>query len=157
MEIVQNGLVITNDKCIGCNKCIGVCSCVGANVATEVEGKNRIEVDGSKCIACGACFDVCEHSAREFVDDTEEFFEALKKGEKISLLLAPAFKANYPNEYEKVLGGLKKLGVNRIISVSFGADITTWGYLNYIEKNNFLGGISQPFPAVVGYIERYAP
>ena len=157
MEIVQNGLVITNDKCIGCNKCIGVCSCVGANVATEVEGKNRIEVDGSKCIACGACFDVCEHSAREFVDDTEEFFEALKKGEKISLLLAPAFKANYPNEYEKVLGGLKKLGVNRIISVSFGADITTWGYLNYIEKNNFLGGISQPCPAVVGYIERYAP
>ena len=42
MEIVQNGLVITNDKCIGCNKCIGVCSCVGANVATEVEGNNRI-------------------------------------------------------------------------------------------------------------------
>ena len=54
MEIAQNGLVITNDKCIGCNKCIGVCSCAGANVATEVEGKNRIEVDGSKCIACGA-------------------------------------------------------------------------------------------------------
>ena len=85
------------------------------------------------------------------------FFADLKKGEKISLLLAPAFKANYPNEYEKVLGGLKKLGVNRIISISFGADITTWGYLNYVQQNNFVGGISQPCPAVVGYIERYAP
>ena len=114
-------------------------------------------MDGSKCVACGACFDVCEHSAREFIDDTEEFFNALKKGERISLLLAPAFKANYPGEYEKVLGGLKSLGVNRIISVSFGADITTWGYLNYIQKHNFTGGISQPCPAVVGYIERYIP
>jgi len=31
------------------------------------------------------------------------------------------------------------------------------GYLNYINKNNFKGGISQPCPAVVGYIERYLP
>ena len=155
--MVNGGLVVTNDNCIGCNKCISVCSCVGACRSSEAEGRNRIDVDGSKCVACGACFDVCEHSAREFIDDTEEFFNALKKGERISLLLAPAFKANYPGEYEKVLGGLKGLGVNRIISVSFGADITTWGYLNYIQKHNFTGGISQPCPAVVGYIERYIP
>lgn len=71
--------------------------------------------------------------------------------------VVPAFKANYPNEYESVLGGLKQLGVNRLISVSFGADITTWGYLNYIQQNNFLGGISQPCPAVVRYIEHYLP
>lgn len=72
-------------------------------------------------------------------------------------MLAPAFKANYPNEYEKILGGLKQAGVNRIISISFGADITTWGYLKYITENKFYGGISQPCPAVVGYIERYIP
>ena len=29
--------------------------------------------------------------------------------------------------------------------------------MNYIERHNFLGGISQPCPAIVGYIERYAP
>ena len=153
----SNSLVFTNDKCIGCNKCISVCSCVGANVSHVVDGKNRIDVDSSKCIGCGACFDVCEHGAREYYDDTERFFEDLKKGEQISLLIAPAFKANYPKEYESVLGGLKKLGVNHFISVSFGADITTWGYLNYVKKNNFLGGISQPCPAVVGYIERHIP
>ena len=154
----ENGsLIFTNEKCIGCNKCISVCSCEGACVSHEVDGKNRIDVDGDKCVACGACFDVCEHNAREFRDDTQRFFEDLKRGEKISVLLAPAFKANYPKEYEKVLGGLKALGVNRIISVSFGADITTWAYLNYIKQNDFLGGISQPCPAVVGYIERYIP
>lgn len=152
-----SSLVFTNDNCIGCNKCIGACSCVGACVSHEVNGTNRIDVDGTKCVSCGACFDVCEHDAREFHDDTERFFEDLKRGEKISLLLAPAFKANYPGEYEKVLGGLKAMGVNRIVSISFGADITTWGYLNYVQKYNFLGGISQPCPAVVGYIERYLP
>lgn len=151
-------LVRTNDKCVGCNKCIGVCSCMGAMVASEnAQGQNIIEVNGDKCIACGACFDACEHNAREYVDDTEAFFEALKRGEKISILIAPAFLANYPREYESVLGGLKKLGVNHMISVSFGADITTWGYLNYVKKYNFLGGISQPCPAVVSYIERYVP
>lgn len=157
MESTHKSLVFTNENCIGCNKCTRVCSCEGACISKEVDGKMRIEVDPDRCVACGACFDVCEHNAREFNDDTERFFEDLKRGEKISILLAPAFKANYPKEYEAVLGGLKALGVNHIISVSFGADITTWGYLNYISKHNFLGGISQPCPAVVRYIEHYTP
>lgn len=151
------GFVFTNDKCIGCNRCISVCPVLTANKAVVVDGKARIEVDSEQCINCGACFDACEHGARDFLDDTERFFEDLKKGERISLLLAPAFLANYPREYESVLGGLKGLGVNRIISVSFGADITTWAYINYITKNKFYGGISQPCPAVVNYIETYIP
>lgn len=151
-------LVFTNDNCIGCNKCIRVCPCPGACVAvTEEDGTERIQVDPARCIGCGACMDACKHGAREFEDDTEQFFADLAKGEKISILLAPAFKANYPEDYERVLGGLKNLGVNRIISVSFGADITTWGYLNYVKKYNFTGGISQPCPAIVGYIEHYLP
>ncbi|MBP5330918.1 MAG: 4Fe-4S binding protein, partial [Lachnospiraceae bacterium] len=150
-------LIRTNDNCIGCNRCIGACSCVGANVSVFEDGQNRIVVDTTKCIACGACVDACDHHAREHLDDVERFFADLKRGEKISVLIAPAFKANYPNEYEKYLGQLKSLGVNRFISVSFGADICTWGYINYIRKHNFLGGISQPCPAVVGYIEKYVP
>ncbi|MCR5093385.1 MAG: EAL domain-containing protein [Lachnospiraceae bacterium] len=153
------GLIHTNDNCVGCNKCIATCSCVGACVSTDADenGRSRIVVDPDRCIACGACFDVCEHNAREYSDDTERFFSDLARGEKISILIAPAFKANYPEEYESVLGGLKKCGVNRMINVSFGADITTWGYINYIQKYGFKGGISQPCPAVVTFIEKYHP
>jgi iron only hydrogenase large subunit-like protein len=151
------GLVKTNDNCIGCNKCIRACSSMGANVAVERGRGNVIDVDPDRCIACGAGLDACDHNAREYEDDVESFFADLKKGVKISVLIAPAFLANYPRDYERYLGMLKKSGVNRFISVSFGADITTWGYIKFITENKFYGGISQPCPAVVGYIERYMP
>ena len=159
MAVDMNSLVFTNDQCVGCNKCINACSCMGACISSDPDesGTSRIDVDGTRCIACGACFDACEHHAREFRDDTERFFEDLKRGEAISVLIAPAFKANYPKEYEKTLGALKACGVKRFISISFGADITTWAYIKYITENNYIGGISQPCPAVVGYIERYMP
>lgn len=153
----KDALIYTNDDCVGCNKCISVCPVLTANHAVLENGENKIIVDGDQCISCGACFDACAHKARSYNDDTERFFEDLKRGEKISLLLAPAFVANYPREYGSVLGGLKQLGVNRIISVSFGADITTWGYIKYITEHHFTGGISQPCPAVVRYVERYIP
>lgn len=147
-------LIYTNDNCTGCNKCVRDCPVLIANVATDA---GKVTVDSEKCIACGACFDACEHNAREYQDDTKTFFTALEAGKKISVILAPAFLANYPHEYKKVLGYLKEKGVKHIYSVSFGADITTWGYLKYITEHKFLGGISQPCPAVVNYVEKYIP
>lgn len=159
MEIgkLNSGLVYTNDDCIGCNHCISACPVFEANYSLERDGRDLIYVNGDACVHCGACIDACHHHARSYRDDTEQFFADLDKGEAISLLVAPAFIANYPREYAKVLGYLKSRGVNHIISVSFGADITTWGYLNYITKYNFTGGISQPCPAIVDYIEKYIP
>ena len=147
-------LIYANDNCTGCNKCVRDCPVLIANVATDA---GKVTVDSEKCIACGACFDACEHNAREYQDDRKSFFTALEAGKKISVILAPAFLANYPHEYKKVLGYLKEKGVNHIYSVSFGADITTWGYLKYITEHQFLGGISQPCPAVVNYVEKYIP
>lgn len=147
-------LVYTNDSCTGCNKCVRECPVLTANVATEI---GKVMVDGDKCIACGACFDACPHAARDFYDDTERFFADLAAGKKISVIVAPAFLANYPQEYTRILGYLKQKGVNHVCSVSFGADITTWGYLKYITEHNFVGGISQPCPAVVNYVEKYIP
>ena len=147
-------LIYTNDLCTGCNKCVRSCPVLTANIATQ---EGYVTVDPDKCIACGECFDVCPHEARDYYDDTDRFFEDLASGKKISVILAPAFLANYPKEYQRVLGYLKSKGVNHICSVSFGADITTWGYLKYITEHKFFGGISQPCPAVVTYVEKYIP
>lgn len=147
-------LIYTSDACTGCNKCVRECPVLLSNVATDI---GRVHVDPEKCIACGACFDACGHDAREYGDDTQRFFDDLAGGKPISIIIAPAFLANYPKEYKRVLGYLKRKGVNHLYSVSFGADITTWGYLKYITENNFLGGISQPCPAIVNYVEKYVP
>lgn len=147
-------LVFTNESCTGCNKCVRACPVMVSNV---MEDDGFVHVNQENCIACGACFDACAHQARDYKDDTTEFFEDLAKGKRISVILAPAFLANYPKEYKRVLGYLKGKGVNHIYSVSFGADITTWGYLKYVTEHNFVGGISQPCPAVVRYVEKYIP
>lgn len=157
MSVLNEGLVYTNDKCIGCNRCISLCPTITANHAVSDEAGSKIYVSEASCIACGACFNACEHSARSYRDDTERFFEDLKDGKSISVLIAPAFTANYPDEYEGTLWGLKQLGVKHFINVSFGADITTWAYINYLSSNKLEGAISQPCPAVVTYIEKNMP
>lgn len=157
MGELNKGLVYTNEDCVGCNRCISVCPVLQANHAVTEGTGNVVKVDGDSCVHCGACMDICQHKARDYQDDTDRFFADLARGERISLLLAPAFIANYPEQYRKVLGYLKSIGANHIISISFGADITTWAYLNWITKHNLVGGISQPCPAVVDYIENYVP
>ena len=146
-------MIFTNEKCVGCNKCIRSCPAFLANVA---EG-TKINVDEKMCIQCGACFDSCMHEARDFEDDTARFLSDLKEGKKFSVIVAPAFIANYPKEYKRIYGYLKSLGVAHIYSVSFGADITTWAYISYLKETGKTGLISQPCPAVVNYIEKYQP
>lgn len=157
MARTESELIYTTDQCIGCNRCIAACPALTANCVVEKEDRQFIDVDGRKCIACGACLDACEHHARAFQDDTERFFADLQRGTAISVLYAPALVANYPQEYRNILGALKQLGVKQILSVAFGADITTWAYINYIQKNHFQGGIAQPCPAIIRYIENYIP
>lgn len=146
-------MVYTNNNCIGCNKCIGSCPTLLANVASI----GHINVNPDACIECGDCFDVCKHEARDYIDDTDIFLADLKKGKKYSVIVAPAFIANYPKDYKKIFGYLKQLGVVEIYPVSFGADITTWAYIKYIKQTGQTGLISQPCPAIVNYIEHYQP
>lgn len=89
-------LIYTNDLCTGCNKCVRSCPVLTANIATQ---EGYVTVDPDKCIVCGECFDVCPHEARDYYDDTDRFFEDLASGKKISVILAPAFLANYPKDY----------------------------------------------------------
>ena len=160
-ESLDKGLIYTEaSTCIGCNNCIRECPVLGANVAVPDEDENKsctIHLDGTECILCGTCLDTCTHQVRRFHDDTSTFFNDIKSGKNISVIIAPALLFNYPKEYKRILGYLKRMGVNRFYSVSFGADITTWAYLNYITTNDALGKISQPCPSIVSYIEKHDP
>jgi ferredoxin len=114
----------------------------------------RVRMDPDKCIACGACISVCRHGARGYEDDTEKFFADLSKGARISIMVAPASRTNNP-ELGRLYALLKRLGAAKLYDVSLGADICTWAYIRYIEKNHPGPVITQPCPAIVNYILKY--
>jgi iron only hydrogenase large subunit-like protein len=133
-----------------------VCPVDEANITYLENGQIKVRIDPQKCIACGACLSVCQHDARHFSDDTDLFFNDLRSGERIDLIVAPAFKTNFEN-WPSTLAWLRTRGVNLIADVSFGADICTWAHIRYIEQNSPRSLITQPCPAIVGYIEKYKP
>lgn len=149
-------IYLKEENCQGCNKCIRECPVLGANIAYSVNDKNKVRVNEEKCIRCGRCIDVCDHNARDFIDNTEDFFVDLALGKKISVIAAPSIRVNFSN-YKRLLGYLKHMGVNIIYDVSFGADICTWAYLKEIKDKKLSSVISQPCPVIVKYIEKYQP
>lgn len=153
MELVK----IEENKCIGCNSCIRVCPASEANKSYIKNDKLIVSINNEMCIACGLCIDACNHNARYFVDDTQNFFEDLKKGEKINLIVAPSFQF-VRDDWKKALLWLKSLGITNVYDVGFGADITTWTLVRGIQKNIIkLPVITQPCPAIVNYIRKYKP
>ncbi len=139
--------------CMGCNKCIFKCP-TGANEAFFEAGAGKVFIKNGFCISCGECISICDHGARDFIDDTKEFYNDLKNGENISVVIAPAAKFNFAS-LEKIIGYFKSLGVKNVYDVSFGADICTWAHVKVIKERNLTGVIAQPCPVVVSYIEKY--
>lgn len=154
---MHEGLIYTNDSCVGCNRCVRVCSSFGASVASS-DATGSIRINSERCVLCGACIDVCAHEAREYEDDTERFLSDLRAGEAVSVMVAPAFEAAYPKEFPVVLAALRKMGALRLLPVSLGADICTWAYVRHMaDEASTLGMISTPCPVVVSYIEHWMP
>lgn len=150
-------IITHEDKCVGCNKCIEACPVDFANeVYLAADGSRKVMVDDTYCIHCGACLKACDHDARDFTDDTDEFFRDLARGETISVVAAPAALTNF-SDREHLFGWLKSMGVKHIYDVSFGADITTWAYLRAIEKHGLQSVVAQPCPAIINYCEHYIP
>lgn len=153
------GVIFTNANCIGCNKCISGCPIAGANVVVKEPDSDRctVLVDPVKCILCGTCIDACVHRARTYRDDTDAFFDALARGERISLLVAPTLMTDYEKQYHNILGYLKDCGVSHIYNTGIGADIMVWVYMNFILDFGLEGAISQFCPVIVNYLEKFRP
>ncbi|MEI6914462.1 MAG: [Fe-Fe] hydrogenase large subunit C-terminal domain-containing protein [Armatimonadota bacterium] len=143
------------EKCVNCHLCIGVCPSKYCNDASDTS--KGIRVNQNLCIACGACLKACTHDARYIVDDTEQFLADLARGERITTVVAPAIDVSFPGQLGNMLAWLKSVGVEKNFDVSFGAEITTYQYLQAVKNGAKTPIISQPCPAVVSFIEIYKP
>ncbi len=131
----NNGILITNDNCIGCNYCISQCSIMGANISATRDGKKIIAIDSDKCNHCGKCITLCIHEAREYVDDIDSFYNDLQNGEKISLIVDPSFYFTFGDNAEKILQYFHSIGVQKIYDSTFGSEISLWGTVKYLKDN----------------------
>lgn len=146
---------IEPDRCVGCNACIRACPVNDANMSKEIDGKAVITINEKNCICCGECIKACVHNARYYEDDTARFFRDLKTGKKITVLVAPAVRIAFKNNWRQVLGTVRKLGASVIYDVSFGADICTYMHLKAISEKRVGKIISQPCAALTDYILKY--
>jgi len=156
----NDGIIFTNQKCIACNKCIASCDIFGANICVSEGKRDFIVVNSQKCTLCGNCIEACPQNARDFHDDSDAFFNALKDGEKITLIIASTFRFHYENVWDKILGYLKSLGVEKIYESSFGEQIAVWATTSYIKENmdkpsNQRAFIANTCPSIVDRIENY--
>ena len=143
------------ELCVGCNRCVRNCPVETANVVTLDESGNvKVNIDADKCIACGECIEVCRHGARTYADDTDSFFSDLKRGERISVMIAPALRSNRV-EMGRLVAWLRTLGVAKVHDVSLGADLCIWAHIRYLQQRRSSPIITQPCPAIVNYILKY--
>ena len=106
-------------------------------------------------VSVGACVKDCSHGARTYEDDTAGFWNDVKGGKQVVLLVAPSIKVAFDGCWRNVLEFLRSNGVKDIYDVSFGADICTWAHIRYLQKNPGKKLISQPCPAIVNYMLKY--
>jgi iron only hydrogenase large subunit-like protein/uncharacterized protein YoxC len=144
---------IDEEKCINCYACITDCP---VKLCMDASG-DKININHDLCIGCGNCISVCTHKARTLIDDTPRFFNDLKEGTKMIAIVAPAVASVFSDDFLKLNGWLKSLGVEAFFDVSFGAELTVISYLDYIKANNPRTVIAQPCPAIVTFIEIYHP
>ena len=152
----EETIFIVEEKCLGCNKCVRNCPVFGANISYTINGRPKSGSIRSCVFNVGNAskFATIKPGITEMIRNGSS--NDLEQGERIAVLVAPAARTNFP-EYKRVIGYLKKAGVDLVYDVSFGADITVWAYLKVLAETGASSLIAQPCPVIVNYVEKHQP
>lgn len=134
VSIQSNGQAkIDSDACINCGICQKACPfhtivyvpvpCEEACPVKAISKNDRgIEViDYDKCIYCGKCMTACPFGSIFEISHIMDVWNAIKKGEEVVAIVAPAIMGQYKSEPGKILAAIKALGFTEVIEVAKGA------------------------------------
>ena len=180
ITIEKRGAVIDQVKCIKCGHCKNECpyhaiveydrpcsaSCGVKAIGSDYLG--RAEIDDSKCVACGNCIQECPFGAISDKSEIYQLIKTIKSGKKVYAIIAPSFAGHFGalTTPEQVFAGIRQLGIQEVIEVGLGADITTLNEANEFietvpEKEPFMGTsccyswklmVAKNFPEINDYI-----
>jgi iron only hydrogenase large subunit-like protein len=83
------------------------------------------EIDFARCIFCGKCFMSCPFAAVMERSQIIGVLSAMKRGEKLVAMVAPAADSQFPGTVEQLLSACLKVGFSDVIEVALGAEKTT--------------------------------
>lgn len=148
------GVVQTiGDRCKRCYHCVRHCP---ARAIRVEEGQATVVEE--RCISCGNCYRVCAQRAKEIEDSVQMVRGFLAEDGEVVAALAPSFPAAFhPWRAGQVVSVLRKLGFTRVVEVAFGADLVARRYRDLVQQNQGELLLSSPCPALVNYIEKFAP
>jgi len=138
--------------CKRCYSCVRECPAI----AIKVEGGQAV-VMPERCISCGHCVTVCSQNAKSIRSDIDLVLNNILQDGNAVAIIAPSFPASFPENFSRVVSGLKKLGFSKVCETAFGADLISNIYTEEIQKNQHTTIISSACPAVYNFIENYYP
>jgi iron only hydrogenase large subunit-like protein len=147
-----------NQQCKDCYKCVSHCPCK----AIRVENGKPSVISGM-CVLCGRCAVNCPSGAKKTRNDVAAARELVKQKEKVFVSLAPSFITEFaPASPAVLVSALKGLGFYAVSETSLGADLISREIADVLilsgkdrETKKLI--VSSACPAVVLYIEQYAP
>lgn len=173
IEIVDGKSVIDQSRCIKCGKCIAACpyhaivkTTVPCEEACPVGAicKNEhgvAEIDFKKCIFCGKCFGACPFSAVMERSQLLDVLMAMKRGEKVVAMVAPAADRQFPGTIEQLLTACSRAGFADVIEVALGAEMTTRHetaeFIERMEKDPKTFMTTSCCPAYVNLVAKHLP
>lgn len=149
---VFHSVRLDDSKCQGCTNCVKRCP----TEAIRIRNK-KAYIISDKCIDCGECIRLCPHHAKYAV--SEHFNEIVKYKYRIALP-APALYGQFNNleNVDYVLTGLKKMGFDKVVEVSKGAELLSDATRTMMESGVLKRPvISTACPAVVRLIRTRFP
>ena len=173
VSIVGGRSVIDQSLCIKCGKCVAACP-YHAIVKTTVPcedacpvgaiKKNEFgvaQINFEKCIFCGKCFNQCPFGAVMERSQLMEILLAMKKGEKLVAMVAPAAAKQFPGTIEQLLTACKKAGFAEVMEVALGAEKTTRHetaeFVERYEKDPKMIMTTSCCPAWVNLVAKHMP
>ncbi len=173
ISVVAGKSIIDQSLCVKCGKCVNVCpyhAIVKTSVPCEEacpvgairkNGQGVAEIDFSRCVFCGKCLAACPFGAVMERSQLFEVLSAMKRGDKLVAMVAPAAYKQFPGTVEQLLSACIKAGFTDVIEVALGAEMTTEH-----ETHEFLEKISADpkalmttscCPAYVNLVRKHLP
>lgn len=160
--VLLQGIVFTDvDKCQACSACLQVCETKSIRFTNE-----KSQIIKESCLNCGLCIQTCSKGAKKYKSSLETTQELIASNNS-AIILAPSYvivaKKKYNCTPEQFCTALKKLGLKLVYESSFGADLVTKIYIDYISEKIKQQGrenthvITSPCPSLMNYIEKHAP